>query len=199
MYKIMIITAVAAILAVPKFLYADEKPTKAPDFTLKNYDGNDVKLSDYKGKIVVLEWFNYECPFVRYHYDKASTMKNLAAKYKDKNVVWLAINSTSHQETAKNKEFAKSHKILYPILNDASGTVGRAYHATNTPNLFVINTDGNIVYNGAIDNAPMGKTQNDEKIVNYVDEALEKLTSGKTVNIAKTKPYGCTVKYKKQS
>jgi peroxiredoxin len=197
MYKTMIAIAAAALLALPAILYADEKPAKAPDFTLKNYDGNDVKLADYKGKIVVLEWFNYECPFVRYHYDKASTMKNLAAKYKDKNVVWLAINSTSHQETAKNKEFAKSHKILNPILDDASGKVGRAYHATNTPNLFVINTDGNIVYSGAIDNAPMGRASNGEKIVNYVDNALEALTSGKTVSVAKTKPYGCTVKYKK--
>lgn len=197
MYKILIVIAATAILAAPISLYAGEKPVKAPDFTLKNYDGNDVKLSDSKGKIVVLEWFNYECPFVRYHYDKASTMKNLAAKYKDKNVVWLAINSTSHQVVAKNKEFAKSHKILYPILDDTSGKVGKAYHATNTPHMFIINADGNIVYNGAIDNAPMGKATNGEKIVNYVDKALEALTSGKTVSITKTKPYGCTVKYKK--
>ena len=89
--------AVAAFLIVPVLFAAEEKPTKAPDFTLKNYDDKEVKLADYKGRIVVLEWFNYECPFVRYHYEKASTMKQLAAKYKDKNVVWFAINSTSHQ------------------------------------------------------------------------------------------------------
>ncbi len=195
MNKTIITIAIAAVLAAPMILYADEKPIKAPDFTLKNYDGKEVKLADLKGKIVVLEWFNYECPFVRYHYEKASTMKDLAAKYKDKNVVWLAINSTGHQETAKNKEYAKKNNVLYPILDDRSGKVGRAYHATNTPHIFIIDTEGNIVYNGAIDNAPMGKVSNDQKLVNYVDAALEELIP-KTVTIAKTKPYGCTVKYK---
>src|SRR4030042_766607 len=126
MNKIIVTIAIAAVLAVPVSLYADEAPKKAPDFALKNYDGKEVKLADYKGKIVVLEWFNYECPFVRYHYEKASTMKDLAGKYKDKNVVWLAINSTSHQETSKNKEFAEGHNLLYPILDDTSGATGRA-------------------------------------------------------------------------
>ena len=197
MRKIFITIVIATVLGAPIILYAAEKPAKAPDFSLKNYDGKEVKLADYKGKIVVLEWFNYECPFVRYNYEKASTMKDLAAKYKDKNVVWLAINSTGHQETAKNKAYAEEHKILYPILDDRSGDVGRAYHATNTPHIFIINTEGNIVYNGAIDNVPMGRVPQDGKVVNYVDKALEELTAGKTVSIAKTKPYGCTVKYNK--
>src|SRR4030042_2485558 len=117
MNKIIVTIAIAAVLAVPVSLYADEKPAKAPDFALKNYDGKEVKLADLKGKIVVLEWFNYECPFVKYHYEKASTMKDLAAKYKDKNVVWLALNSTSHQETSKNKEFAEKYAIPYPLLD----------------------------------------------------------------------------------
>ncbi len=189
--------AIAASLAAPMFIYADETPTKAPDFTLKNYDGKEVKLADLKGKIVVLEWFNYECPFVKYHYEKASTMKDLAAKYKDKNIVWLAINSTGHQETAKNKAYAEKHKILYPILDDHSGKIGRAYNATNTPHIIIINTEGNIAYNGAIDNAPMGRVPEDEKVVHYADNALAELTANKTVSTAKTKPYGCTVKYKK--
>jgi peroxiredoxin len=197
MNKTIITIAIVAVLTALMALYADEKPAKAPDFTLKNYDGKEVKLADYKGKIVVLEWFNYECPFVRYNYEKASTMKDLAAKYKDKNVVWLAINSTGHQETAKNKSYAEEHKILYPILDDHSGSVGRAYHATNTPHIYIINTDGNIVYSGAIDNAPMGRVPQDGKVLHYVDKALEELTAGKTVSIAKTKPYGCTVKYNK--
>jgi len=196
MNKIIITIAIAAVLAAQMTLYADEKPTKAPDFTLKNYDGNEVKSADLKGKIVVLEWFNYECPFVKYHYEKASTMKDLAAKYKDRNVVWLAINSTGHQETTKNKEFAEKNKILFPILDDRSGIIGKAYHATTTPHIFIINANGNIIYNGAIDNAPMGKVPQDGKVVNYVDKALEELTTGRTVSTAKTKPYGCTVKYK---
>jgi peroxiredoxin len=195
MNKIIISVAAAAVMAAPILFAEDEKPAKAPEFTLKNYDGKEYKLADYKGKIVVLEWFNYECPFVRYHYEKASTMKDLAAKYKDRNVVWLAINSTSHQETAKNKEYAEKNKILYPILDDRSGKVGRAYHATNTPQIFIIDYNGNIAYNGAIDNAPLGRIPENEKLVNYVDLALEELAP-KKVSVAKTKPYGCTVKYK---
>jgi len=199
MNRIIIKIAAIAILAVPMLLYANEKPIKAPDFNLKNYDGKEVKLADYKGKVVVLEWINRECPFVKYHYEKKSTMKELAAKYKkDKKVVWLAIDSTNFHKTENNKKFAEKNKILYPILDDRSGKIGKAYKATNTPHMFIINTDGNIAYNGAIDNAPLGKVPKDKEYVNYVDKALDELTSGKTVSIAKTKPYGCTVKYKKK-
>jgi peroxiredoxin len=195
--------ALTSLLIAGPMLFAGEtgveqaKPVKAPDFTLQNYDAKEYKLSDYKGKIVVLEWFNYECPFVKYHYEKASTMKDLAAKYKDKNVVWLAINSTSHLEAAKNKEFAEKHAVLYPILDDSSGKVGHEYNATNTPNLFIIDAEGNIVYSGAIDNAPLGKAPEGAAYVNYVDKALDELTTGKPVTTAQTKPYGCTVKYAK--
>jgi peroxiredoxin len=199
MNKTILAIAAAAILAAPVLFAEEQKPTKAPEFTLKNYNGKEVKPADYKGKIIVLEWFNYECPFVKYHYEKAATMKNLAAKYKDKNVVWLAINSTSHQETAKNKEFAEKNKILYPILDDSPGVIGKAYKAKTTPHIFIINTEGNIVYNGAIDNAPLGKVPENGKLVNYVDKALEELIAGKEVSTAKTKPYGCSVKYKKEA
>ncbi|MBN2594638.1 MAG: redoxin domain-containing protein [Sedimentisphaerales bacterium] len=197
MNRIIIKIAAIVILAIPMMLYANEKPVKAPDFKLKNYDGKEVNLADYKGKIVVLEWINQECPFVKYHHEKKSTMKDLAARYKDKNVVWLAIDSTNHQKPEKNKEYAEKNKILYPILDDRSGTVGKAYKATNTPHIFIINTEGNIAYSGAVDNAPLGKVPENKELVNYVDKALEELTSGKTVSIAKTKSYGCTVKYKK--
>jgi peroxiredoxin len=198
MNRIIIKIAAVAVLAIPMILYANEKPVIAPDFKLKNHDGKEVKLADYKGKIVVLEWINQECPFVKYHYEKKSTMKELAAKYKDKKVAWLAIDSTNHQKTEKNKEYAEKHKILHPILDDRTGKVGRAYKATNTPHMFIIDTNGNIAYNGAIDNAPLGKVPKDKELVNYVDKALEELTSGKTVSIAKTKPYGCTVKYQQK-
>lgn len=198
MSRIIIKITAIMFLALPMMLYANEKPVKAPDFILKNYDGKEFKLADLKGKIVVLEWINPECPFVRYHYEKKSTIKELAKKYKEKKVVWLAINSTNFHKTEDNKKFAKKNKILHPILDDSPGKVGRAYHAKNTPHMFIINTDGNIVYNGAIDNAPMGRVPQDKEYVNYVDKALEELTSGKTVSIAKTKPYGCTVKYNKE-
>ena len=172
-----------------------ETRAEAPKFTLTNYDGKTIKLSDYKGKIVVLEWFNYECPFVKYHYDKARTMSELADKYKDRNVVWLAINSTAHQTTEKNKEFADKYKIGYPILDDKSGTTGRAYQAQKTPHMFIIDTKGMIAYSGAIDNSPLGK--NKDGVINYVDQALAELTSGKTISASNTEPYGCSVKYVK--
>ena len=167
--------------------------SKAPEFTLTNYDGKVISLSDYKNKIVVLEWFNYECPFVKYHYDKANTMVELGNKYKDKGVVWLAVNSTKHLTTEKNKDFADKHKLNYPILDDRSGKVGRAYSAKTTPHMFIIDTKGSVVYNGAIDNSPLGRKK--EGAINYVDKALAELTAGKAVSIPNTKPYGCTVKY----
>jgi peroxiredoxin len=173
----------------------DSSVKKAPQFTLSSFDGKQVRLSDYKGKIVVLEWLNVECPFVRYHYDTASTMIDLANKYRDKNVVWLAINSTSHTTDQDNIEFARKHNLPYMILDDRSGKVGHEYGATNTPDMYVIDTDGNIVYFGAIDNSPMGNPPEGQSKVNYVDKALEELLAGKTVSTMETKPYGCTVKY----
>jgi len=168
---------------------------KAPEFTLNSFDGKQVKLSDYSGKIVVLEWFNFECPYVMGHYGERKTMVELANKYKDKNVVWLAVNSTSHITVEGNKQFAAQQKLPYPILDDRAGVVGHAYGAQTTPHIFIIDPRGNIVYNGAIDNAPLGKTQQGETYVNYVDKALAELTAGKPVTTANTKPYGCTVKY----
>lgn len=165
---------------------------KAPEFALANYDGKTVSLSDYKGKIVVLEWFNYECPFVRYHYAQSKTLRELPEKYKNKGVVWLAINSTGHLTTDGNKEFAERFKLNYPILDDRSGKVGHLYGAKTTPHMFIIDAKGNIAYNGAIDNSPMGKEKN---VINYVDKALSELTAGKEVSTANTAPYGCSVKY----
>lgn len=176
----------------PRAPRAEEAGKKAPQFTLQSFDGKTISLSDYRGKIVVLEWLNFECPFSRYHYDTVPTMVNLAKKYKD-NVVWLAVNSTNHTTPAANKEFAEKHELPYPILDDRSGRVGHAYDAKTTPHMYVIDTRGNVVYEGAIDNAPLGKARGD--VVNYVDKALAELVAGKPVSTKETKPYGCTVKY----
>jgi len=121
------------------------------------------------------------------------TMAGLAAKYKDKDVVWLTVNSTKHLKTEKNKDFVEKHKLTYPILDDRSGKVGRAYSARTTPHMFIIDAKGKIVYDGGIDNSPMGSKK--EKTTNYVDKALAELTAGKAVSTPKTKPYGCSVKY----
>jgi len=171
-----------------------EASKKGPEFTLKSFDGKEVSLSDYKGKIVVLEWFNDECPYVRYHYDTVHTMVELANKYKAKNVVWLTINSTNHTTPQQNKDFAAKHNLPCPILDDRPGNVGRAYGATNTPHMFIIDTKGNIAYEGAIDNNT-SIDANKKDVINYVDRALTELTSSKAVSTPKTKPYGCSVKY----
>ncbi|MBN1805793.1 MAG: redoxin domain-containing protein [Sedimentisphaerales bacterium] len=166
---------------------------RAPDFELSSFDGKTVKLSEQKGKIVVLEWFNMECPFSKYHYETTNTMARLAEKYKNKNVVWFAINSTNHTTAQANIEFAQKNKLSYPILDDRSGKVGRAYGAKTTPHIFAINPEGRIVYEGAIDDSPLGNKK--EGVVNYVDNVLSELTAGKPVSTGSTKPYGCSVKY----
>jgi len=174
----------------------DVQGKRAPEFELNSFDGKTVSLSDYRGKIVVLEWFNFECPLSLYHYETKNTMVELANKYKDKNVVWLAVNSTSHTTPEPNKTFAKRHGLPYLILDDRLGKVGRAYGAETTPHMYIIDPKGRIVYECAIDDSPLGKKK--VGVVNYVDNALAELTAGKAVSTAKTKPYGCTVKYAKK-
>ena len=196
MNRILTIVA-AAVIMTPLLFAAEQKAIKAPDFTLANYDGKTVKLADYAGKIVVLEWFSYECPFARYNYEKTTAVNDLVNRFKDKGVVFLAINSTGHQESAKNKEFAEEFKVSHPILNDSSGTVGKAYGAQTTPHAFIVDTKGNIAYSGSFDNAPIGKIPEGAQYVNYIDKALGELTAGKTISISETKPYGCSVKYGK--
>lgn len=169
---------------------------RAPAFELNTFDGKTVNLSDYRGKIVVLEWMNFECPYSRYHYETKDTMTELAKKYKGKNVVWLAINSTNHTTPQPNKAFARRHKLPYPILDDRSGKVGHAYSAETTLHMYIINPKGRIVYEGAIDNSPLGRKK--KGVVNYVDKALTELTAGKAISTPNTKPYGCTVKYAKK-
>ena len=166
---------------------------QAADFELKDQAGKVVRLSDYAGKIVVLEWVNYDCPFVLPHYEKGD-MEAMAAKYKDKNVVWIAINSTHYADAAQNLKFAQKYMVTYPILDDHDGTVGRLYGATNTPHIFIIK-DGKVLYNGAFDNAHGGTIPQDYKA--YVDDALTAILQGKEVDAYFVKPVGCTVKYAK--
>jgi peroxiredoxin len=191
--------ALTAVIAASWCLAVDTKSTTtaqigqpAPQFTLQNQDGATVNLSSFAGRIVVLEWVNPECPFVQRHYQQ-HTMVNLAAKYQPQNVAWLSINSSHTVTNADDKQWATSQSIPYPVLNDASGTVGHEYGATNTPEMYVINKDGKLVYKGAIDN-DRDDTLGSAK-VNYVDQALSEVLAGKSVSTPDTKPYGCTVKY----
>jgi peroxiredoxin len=172
---------------------------KAPDFTLKDLDGNDVQLSAFKGKIVVLEWTNYDCPFVKDHYgsDKKTT-STLAKKYADKGVKWMVINSTHYTTADATKAWAKKVGLNQTVLIDTDGKVGKLYKAKTTPHVFVIDKEGKVAYQGAVDNAPMGKAPEGEDSVNYVDKAISELLTGKEVETPVTKPYGCSVKYAKK-
>ncbi len=167
----------------------------APDFELNGFDGRTASLAQYKGRVVVLEWFNTGCPFSKYHYETKPTMVNLAKKYKGKEVVWLAINSTNNTTPEANIAFAKKHKLPYPILDDRAGRVGRAYGARTTPHIIIVDKEGIVAYNGAIDSAPMGKAKEGVQSIGYVDQALAQLTSGQKVKTPATPPYGCSVKY----
>jgi peroxiredoxin len=164
----------------------------APDFTLTDQKGNTVKLSDFKGKVVVLEWTNPDCPFVQRHY-KAGTMAAMAKSYAARSVVWLAINSTYYMNREKDAEWAEKQQIAYPVLGDHDGKVGQAYGAKTSPHMFVIDANGNIAYQGAIDNDASGEKK--EGVVNYVAQALNAVLAGTPVAITETKSYGCSVKY----
>jgi peroxiredoxin len=169
----------------------------APAFTLHDITGKSHSLADYAGKTVVLEWINPECPFVQRHYN-LDTMTNLAAKNKDKDVVWLAIATGGTADAENLKSFAQKESIGYPILLDSEGTVGKAYNAKRTPEMFIIAKDGKLAYRGGIDSEASDQPSAPlkEGTVNYVDKALGELASGAAVSEAETKAYGCTVKYK---
>ena len=164
----------------------------APDFTLKDQDGQEVSLAGLRGKIVVLEWTNPDCPFVQRHY-RAKTMTTLAERYRDRDVVWLAVNSTHSMDAERNRTWREQQAFSYAVLDDHAGTVGNAYGAKTTPNVFIVDRDGTLAYQGAIDDDAAGEKGAGAR--NYVAEALEDLTAKKPVRVAETKPYGCSVKY----
>jgi peroxiredoxin len=164
----------------------------APDFTLEDQNGNQFSLSGLKGKIIVLEWLNPDCPFVQRHY-RAKTMTILAEKYKSNDVAWVAINSTHYMNKEDDRKWIDEYKLSYSILDDNSGKVGRLYGAKTTPHMFIIDESGTLVYRGAIDDDPKGVKNGNP--LNYVDKALEEVIAGKQVSISETKSYGCSVKY----
>jgi peroxiredoxin len=185
-----------AVVAAPQRTVAAQTAkigTPALDFTLADQDGAKHRLADYQGKIVVLEWTSNECPFVKRHYT-ANTMETLAKQYESKGVVWLAIDSSHFVDAKQVKTWQQEQNFAYPTLLDPAGTVGQAYRAKTTPHLFVIDTKGVLIYDGAIDDAPRN-TANATR--NYVSQALDATLAGQAVNPSKTRPYGCSVKYKK--
>lgn len=180
----------------------------APDFTLRDTNGMTHSLSDFKGKFVVLEWLNHECPFVVKHY-RSGNMQALQEKWTDKGIVWLSINSTNpNHRDYKTPEEANALTDQYDakptaVLMDPEGTAGKAYGAATTPHMYVINPEGKVIYAGAIDSIPDANPKSIERARNYVENALSKRSqfSGKEWNpgasLQFTKAYGCSVKYAK--
>jgi peroxiredoxin len=173
---------------------------KAPDFELTGADGKTYKLSDFKGKHVVLEWTNYGCPFVRKHYDSGN-MQGLQKTYTDSGVVWLTISSSApgkqgHFEGDALQVALKKEKSAHTAyLIDADGKVGKLYGARTTPHMYVISPEGKLVYAGGIDNIKSANTADIAKATNHVAEALDCCLAGEPVTQKTTAPYGCSVKY----
>lgn len=172
----------------------------APDFELPDLDGKKVRLSAYRGKPVVLEWFNPGCPFVKASHTKGS-LKGLADRETAKGVTWLAINSAAPGKQGYGVEANARAKAQYgmthPILIDETGAVGHAYGAKHTPHMFVVDAKGILVYRGAIDNSPDGEGESPQggTLVNYASAALDDIAGGRPVKAAESEAYGCSVKY----
>lgn len=194
-------TAVAPEVPQPTAAAAETKssqqaqaPAKAPDFSLMDQDGKEVKRSDFTGKIIVLEWMNTECPYVKSRY-ASQAIPHLAKTYMEKGVVWLAINSTKDSNIQKNKAWRSEHQLTYPVLDDHAGSVGKQYRAKTTPHIFIIDTAGNLAYQGAYDSDSSSDARNASAATNYVKDVLDDLLAGNSPRHSKTQSYGCSVKY----
>lgn len=191
----------AFLLLIPAISFANiETGMPAPDFTGTDSNGNSVKLSDYKGHMVVLEWTNHKCPFVEKYYSEGH-MQALQEKYTAKDVKWLRVISSAkgkqgHVFSQEANALIERQKVkASATLLDESGAIGRLYGAKTTPHMFVIDKDGNIAYQGAIDSIHSTKTEDIAKATPYVSDALDALEEGKMVEPSTTAPYGCGVKY----
>jgi peroxiredoxin len=204
-----LLIATGALFALNSPLLAEpaskEKPTaravigtkveaKAPAFTLTDLSGTEHSLSDFKGKTVVLEWTNYGCPFVKKHYESGN-LPELQEKYTDKGVVWLAIASGKTAEGFEEAAAEEMDSKATAVLLDPTGETGKAYDAKTTPHMIVITPEGQIAYDGAIDSKPTTEVSDIESAEDYTSAALDAVLAGEEVTTAKTKPYGCTVKY----
>ena len=173
----------------------------APAFTLTDIAGKTVSLADFKGKTVVLEWVNPECPFVVKHYQKSGNMPALQKAAVADGVVWLQINSAAGGKQGDfgadkvNAWQEANHVASTDYFRDSDGKVGKAYDAKTTPHMFVVNAEGVLVYNGAIDSIRSANPEDIAKADNYLTAALAAVKAGKPVEKAVTQPYGCSVKY----
>lgn len=172
----------------------------APDFTAVDSHGKSQRLSDYKGKYVVLEWHNQGCPYVRKHYESGN-MQRLQKEWTAKGVVWFTVISSAPGKqgyvtpTQENDYVQKMDAAPTAVLMDSGGTLGHLYDAKTTPHMFIIAPNGTLIYDGAIDDHPTSAQADIARSKDYVTAALAEALAGKPVSDAATKPYGCSVKY----
>jgi len=201
--KTKLLLSLVACLASTSLFAADAPPSignAAPDFSATDSKGKTQSVSQYKGKYVVLEWFNPECPFVKKHYGSGN-MQKLQQEFTGKGVVWLSIDSSApgkegnlsaDQANAKLTEL-KMHSTA--LVLDPDGKAGRTYGAKNTPHMFIINPEGKLIYAGAIDSKDTANPADIATATNYVKAALDESLAGKAVTTSSSRPYGCSVKY----
>ena len=198
--KLIFTAAVAVAVFAAPVSAAPVVGKAAPNFVAADVNGKPVRLSDFRGKTVVLEWNNPECPYVKKHYGSGNMQKAQAAAARD-GVVWLSINSGApgkqgHMNGAEAKAFvAGSGARPTAYLLDPRGVVGKAYDAKTTPHMFVVNKAGVLVYAGGIDDKPTPRPADVNGAKNYVLAALSEIKAGKAVSVKTSRPYGCTVKY----
>ncbi|MBP7831233.1 MAG: thioredoxin family protein [Kiritimatiellae bacterium] len=201
MKQYALIAVILLVVGLALIVWAEIGPdTSAPDFSLADVTGATHALSSFRGKYVVLEWFNYDCPFVKKHYG-GGHMQALQKKYTDEGVAWLAICSSApgkqgHYAAEQMAAMALERKgAATAVLLDPDGKVGRLYGAKTTPHIFIIDPDGKLIYQGAIDSVPSTDPADIPGAVNYVQVTLDAARAGQPVEKKVTAPYGCSVKY----
>jgi peroxiredoxin len=200
-YKFLSIVAIVLALGLP--LWAVRVGDTAPDFTATDSNGQSHTLSAYRGKFVVLEWHNRECPYTHKHY-ASGNMQRLQQKWTARGVEWFTLISSAPGEQGyvtadqENAYVQQVHAAPTAVLLDPEGKVGRLYAAKTTPHMFVIDPTGKLIYDGAIDDRPTTDTADIAGAHNYVDAALTAAMTGQPVQVSVTRPYGCSVKYARE-
>ena len=197
---IAVLGMLAGVAIVASLAWAARVGEAAPDFTATDSNGQTHHLSDYRGKFVVLEWTNRGCPYTRKHYDSGN-MQRLQQEWTAKGVIWLTVLSSApgkqgYMDAADENAYLKQENA-HPTaaLLDPTGALGHLYDAKTTPDMYVINPQGTLVYDGAIDDKATTDVTDIQGAKNYLSDALEEVMSGKPVSDPVTRPYGCSVKY----
>jgi peroxiredoxin len=198
--KLLLLTLTALCAGTIQAAEPPKVGVAAPGFSLPDSNGKTHSLGDFKGKYIVLEWFNPGCPFVQKHYE-SENMQQLQKQFTGKDVVWLTIDSAAEGKEGylspeeANKQIADWKMKSTALLLDTDGKVGHEYAATNTPSMFVIDPTGKLIYSGAIDDKPTVSQDDIKGATNYVQAALSEAMAGKAVTTPNSRAYGCSIKY----